>query len=254
MHFLEFCLDVVPYLALGIALVLLLRRGLHRNYPFFTSYVIFQLVSFIVVSIVYVHTLSEPQHLSRLYKWVVTSQLLIQAFFEVGVLYELSDRVLLSSMKRLQGLRTLLRWSTATLVLTGSVASAFVARGNLTRVLETFQTLNFGVNLIKIGFLITLILLTRVLHVSWRGLPAGLALGFGISASAEVAASALMSDFTELQNGSVDRVRTAAFLVCVLVWLVYILLPQKKKDSSETGLQMSDLENHMQELQRMVRR
>jgi len=102
--------------------------------------------------------------------------------------------------------------------------------------------------------LITLILLTRVLHVPWRGLPAGIALGFGISATAEIVASALISQPGRHGYVTIDSIRMVAFHVCVLVWLLYILLSAKKKKASETNLQLSDLESHMQELQRMVRR
>src|SRR5947208_8865553 len=149
MHFLEYCLDVSPHLALSVVLVFLLRLRLRRVFPFFFSYIAFQLASFVLALAAYLYLLSDPHSRSHLYQLVVTSELLIQSFFEIGVMYELSDQVLLSSLKHWQGLRSFLRWSAATFVLTGSVSSAFIARSNLTRILESFQTLNFGINLIK---------------------------------------------------------------------------------------------------------
>jgi hypothetical protein len=249
-HLLEFCLDVAPNLVLSVAVVFLLRRGLRKLFPFFFYYIVFQLVCFVLALIAYLYILSDPHRLSRLYQWVVTSELLIQSCFEVGVLYELSEHVLLSSITRWHGLRSFLRWGAAILVLTGSVTSSLVMRGNLTRVLETFQTLNFGINLIKVGFLIMLILLTRVLDISWKGLSSGIALGFGIAALTDVAASALMSDFTKLQNGTVDILRMGAFLICTLVWLGYIVHCEKPRNLQPMPL--ANVEGRLRELQRML--
>lgn len=252
MHLLEFYLDIAPHVFLVVALVFFIRRKLLRLHPFFFSSVIFQLLDFAAALLVYRYAVSDPAHRSQLYKWTVTSGLAIGSIFDFGVLYELSDALLLSRVKRWQGFRPVLRWTAGILVLAASIASALLAQANLSRVLVIFQTLNFSVNVIKAGFLLVMISLTRVLNVSWKGLSAGIALGLGISAAADIGASALMSQVSNLTSGAVDVIRMAGFQICVLVWLAYILRREKPRPPSGKELPLSDVEAHLRELERMT--
>lgn len=250
MHFLEFCLDVAPQLVLACALVLLLRCKLLRLYPFFFCLILFQLLDFAVALIIYYYAISDPAHRSQLYQWVATSGFAIGSMFEFGVLYELCDKLLLARITRWDGVRLFLRWTTAILVLVASLASALLSQANLSRVLSTFQTLNLSVNLIKIGFLLVLISLTRLLNISWNGLPAGIALGLGISAAADLGASALMSRVANLTSGTVDMIRMAGFNICVVVWIGYILRREQPCELREHDLPILDV----RELLRMTQR
>jgi len=249
----EFSVDVAPQLVLLLALVLSFRRKLIQRYPFFVSLMSFQLLYFSAALVTYLYAVADPAHRSQLYKWVATSGLAITSIFEFGVLYELSDILFLSRMKRLEGVRRFLRWAAAILMLGASFASALVSQADLSRVLSVFQTLNLSVNLIKVGFLLVLISLTRVFRISWRGLPAGIALGLGIAAAADIGASALMSRLANLTSGTVDMIRMAGFSVCVMVWIAYIVRPQKLCAPSG-NLSLSEVEAHMRELERMTQR
>jgi hypothetical protein len=254
MHFLELYLDIAPQVFLLVALVLLVLRKLLKLYPFFFSLIVFQLLDFVAAMLIYRYAVFDPPHRSQLYKWAATSGLAISSIFEFGVLYELSDTLLLSRIRRWEGVRPFLRWTVAMLVLVASLASALLAQANLSRVLATFQTLNFSVNLIKFGFLLVMISLTRVLNISWKGLSAGIALGLGISAAADIGASALMSQLTNLTSGTVDMIRMAGFQICVLVWVTYILRRESPSDPAGNKPPLSDVEAHVRELQRMSER
>ena len=247
-------LNIAPQVLLAVAVVIFVRRRLRHIFPFFFAFMLFQLAYFVAAGLAYTYALSDPVRLSFVYQWVFVSGIGITAILQFGVLYELCDHLFLSGLPFWNNLHTLFSWIAAFLVLAASVISALLARVEHARLIAVFQTLDFSANLIKIGLLLALLLFTRVLGISWRSLPTGIALGFGISATAEIVASALISQPGRHGYVTIDTIRMVAFHVCVLVWLLYILLPQKKKDSDKTGLQMSDIENHMQELQRMVRR
>lgn len=253
MRFFEIFLDVAPHVVLVFALVLFFRRKLLKRYPFFFALISFQLLYFAAALVIYLYAVSDPAHRSQLYKWIATSGLAIGSIFEFGVLFELGDKLLLYRVKLWQGLRPFLRWATAILVLVASLASALLSQANLSRVLSTFQTLNLSVNLIKVGFLLIMILLTRVLNVSWKWLPAGIALGLGISAAADLGASALMSRFANLTSGTVDMIRMAGFNLCVIIWIAYILRREKPWVPPH-DLPLSDVEAQVKELQRMTQR
>jgi hypothetical protein len=254
MHFLTLYLDFAPQVLMAVALGAFLWRGRRQEYPFFFGYMLFYVVYALATIAAYFYALSDPEHLSQNYQWVVTSGVAIGALFEFGVLYELSDHLILSHMKTSSGLRRFLRWTAAVLVLAGSLTSALLARNDLNAVTTAFQTLDSAVNLAKLGFLLALILLTRVLDISWRQVSAGITVGFGLAAAGELAGTALMSLTTHVSYPTVDLVRMAAFHGCVVVWIVYIVRGEEARVSETTAVQVSDLEGHLEELQRMVQR
>jgi hypothetical protein len=96
-------------------------------------------------------------------------------------------------------------------------------------------------------------LFARVLHVSWRSLPSGIALGFAISASNELAADVSLSAFGRGYYVNVDLARMVAFHMCVLVWFFYISGPERIAFTGKR-LTRTDLELWNEELQRMVGR
>lgn len=251
MFFLRLYLYVAPQLLLALALLLLVRRRLGKLYPFFLAYQISQLVYFGTSLAVYFWALSDPVRLTRKYQWVVTYGGALGALFEFGVLYELTDHILFSRLKHSDSFRSLLRWTVATLVLAGSVSSALLTRADLNQAMRAFQGLNLSVNLIKVGVLAALVLLTRFLNVSWKGLSAGISLGFGISAVAEFGATAL---FSTTGNVAVDIVRMAAFHICVVIWIIYIARRENFRARTPNPVPLEQLERHFEELQKVVRR
>ncbi|MBV9615748.1 MAG: hypothetical protein JO031_09850 [Ktedonobacteraceae bacterium] len=172
---------------------------------------------------------------------------------QLGVLYELANELMLSRSSSANLLRSLLRWTGATLLLVAAIVSASFSQPAIMRVMKVFQTLDFSSNLIIIGLLLSLLLFSRMLHISWRSLPSGIALGFGVLASAEMAASSLLSLLGRPGYVKVDLVRMAAFHMCVLVWLFYIFFPPKAPIMRGTGLKKLELETWGQKLGRMVR-
>lgn len=251
MIFVRYYLYLAPQLLMGVGLVLFLRRRLGRVYPFFLAYQLSQLIYFGVSLAIYVWALSDPVHLTGKYQWAVTYGVALSAVFEFGVLYELTDHILLARLTHSDGFRQLLRWTVAALVLTGSLLSALLTRADLTRVMSAFQTLNLSVNLVKVGFLAALVVLTRLLSISWKGLSAGISLGFGISAAAELGATAL---FTTSGSVTPDIIRMAAFHLCVVIWIIYILRVNNSRRVTQNHVPFEQIEGHVEELQKVLRR
>ena len=119
---------------------------------------------------------------------------------------------------------------------------------------RNFSNADFSINLIKAAFLLVMISLTRVLSISWKGLSAGIALGLGISAAADVGASWLMSQASNISSGTVDMIRMGGFQICVVVWLAYIVRRGETCELSGNDLPPFDVEASVQELQRITQR
>src|SRR5260370_38480216 len=127
-------------------------------------------------------------------------------------------------------------WSAAALILLAAIASAILPVGSGSRVANVFQVLDFSSSLFLAGLLVTLFLFGKVLHISWRSWPTGVALGFGISACIDLATAALRAEFGSSDFIASDVTQMAAFHVCVFVCLLYLFLPHPPPQFFGRGL------------------
>jgi len=143
-------------------------------------------------------------------------------------------------------------WALAGLVLLAAVASGSLRDITLQKMGNGFGILNFSSGLVEVGILVALFLFSRALRISWRNRATGVALGFGISACINLATAALRSGLGKSAFVAVDITQMAAFHVCVVVWLIYLLLPDRSRAFVGRGLGKSDIQFWDQELQRMT--
>jgi hypothetical protein len=88
----SYYLWIAPHILLGIVLIWVLRQGLQRQLPIFAGYVVFELLQFIVLFTISVHSPFSP----ATYKWSLIVGEGISSILELGVIYELSNKLLLS--------------------------------------------------------------------------------------------------------------------------------------------------------------
>ena len=251
MQLVSWYLFIAAHATLLVCLVGLLRLRGRPRYRAFITYVVVQLVQFATTYVLYrLFLRSLVSYVT--YHWESVAGDTVSAILTLIVLYELADQLVLSRSILVRPLRSVLRWSGAVLILIAAAVSGAIAHPGITRVTNVFATLKFSSNLIVLGLLLVLLVFSRALQVPWRSLPAGIALGFGINASAEMAASFLMSAFGSPSYLTMDLVRMAALLGCVSVWTIYVFLPERA--TPRAGLQRKELEFWDQEMQRMVHR
>jgi hypothetical protein len=113
---------------------------------------------------------------------------------------------------------------------------------------------NFSSNLIEAGMVLALFIFARALRIPWHSWVAGVALGFGVSASINLASAALRAEWGVRAFIAVDLTQMASFHVCVVIWLVYLFLADRTPPFPDGELKISDLELWDQELQRMIHR
>jgi len=251
MLFLSWYLWVVPHILVGVCLIGLLRRRGAQAPSMFVGYLIVQVVSFFCLL---------PPLILRFpsatlwYERINIADLAASELFTLGAIYQLTNELALSRLPLRDAVRSLMRWTLAALLPVAAVMLALFQNSSLRSTWKVFQMMDFSGNLIKLGLLLALLLFTRALHISWRSLPAGIVLGFGIDGSVELSAATLFSVLRQSKNlVLLDAVRMSAFHVCVLIWLVYIFLPSKPPSFSGHKPVRTDLESWDQELQKMVR-
>ena len=259
MVFLRYYLWIGPHLLLGLFLWIFLRRGMQKNFPWFFAYVGYELVEFVVTFAISFPGGRNPAQSLNLYRWFVVWGLGISSVLGIGVIYELVNRIILSCSPAADTLRSALRWSGAGLVLLIAIASSQMGGSQIsglgiTRVMGVFQVLDFASSALEVGLLAFLFLFSRILRISWAGLPVGIAVGLGIVGSVELSAAGLLSVFGPHRYALLDVVRLSGFHACVLVWLGYAVLPKREAKFSGALRQPSELELWDLELQRMVQR
>ena len=232
-----------PNALCAVALVIAFRRKCLTTLPWFSihlGYIVLQTVAEVAIQA------------EIAYEWFALIATLTGSTLILAMIYELANKLILSHSPLARVFQPLSRWSPALLLLLATVAAALFHPSFRSQIARAGLTLNLSANLVTIGFLLTLLLVTRIAGVSWRSLPAGIALGLGISATGDLAGSALYGQRQTVMVG--NAIRFCSWHMCVLVWLFYLLVPEKSVDVGESAMQMSKLERHPQELQRFFQR
>ena len=239
---------IAPHILLGIFLICLFARGLQWRLPIFLSYVVFELLQFIVLFAIFRHSPFRAD----IYKWTLVVGESISSILELGVIYELANELLLSRSTTRVVFRRALQAILALLVLSAAIGSGAFSGISVQRVVNIYEMLNFSSNLIEAGMVLSLFIFARVLRVSWHSWVAGIALGFGISASIDLISAALRAQWGERAFTAVDLSQMASFHICVVIWLVYLFVADRTPPFPDGKLKISDLEPWDHELQRMV--
>jgi hypothetical protein len=250
MLFASYYLWIAPHILLGIFLICLLGRRLQRQLPIFVGYVVFELVQFTVLFTISLHS---PFPIA-IYKWTLVVGEGIGSILELGVIYELANELLLSRSTVGSMLRPALQIVLALLLLGAAIGSGAFSGISVQRVNNIFEMINFSSNLIEAGMVLALFIFARALRVSWHSWVAGVALGFGVSASIDLVSAALRAQWGERAFSAVDLTQMASFHVCVVIWLISLFLADHTPPFPDGKLKISDLELWDQELQRMVQR
>jgi hypothetical protein len=250
MSFASYYLWIAPHLLLALFLVLLMRRGLQGQLPIFTAYVVFELAQFLTLFIIFLH---NPIPVA-IYRWVLVFGRGINAILGLGVIYELANKLLLSRSSLASILRPILRATLAALVLVAAIVSGSLSGLSVQRAINIFEVLDFSWSLIFAGMLLMLFVFARALRISWGNWVAGVAIGFGISASIALASAAFRAALGKSAFIAVDITQMAAFHVCVVIWLISLFWSGRRSSFPDAKLKPSDLDLWDEELQRMVQR
>lgn len=92
------------------------------------------------------------------------------------------------------------------------------------------------------------------MEISWRKPVFGIALGLGIYLSAELAVAAVRSEAGDVWPMGLDLLTMGAYFCCVLVWLFYLLAPERSPAHAVENLPESDLRVWNQELEQLLQR
>ncbi|HEX8817160.1 MAG TPA: hypothetical protein VF753_16805 [Terriglobales bacterium] len=224
---------------LGILLlVLMVRRELHRQYPFFFVYNIYAVVS--AATLFYVYYAAKHWQLAyftwETYGYGYFVDQAVYTGLRFGVVYEVFQR-LFASYPALQRLGQPVFRSAMLVLLAVALGFAALTRGHDAYFSNyALHVLEQTASILQLGLLMVLFLFSAFAGLSWRNFVFGIGLGLGIYASIKLAMAALQAA-TVLQSGSkyANAAVMAGFHLAVLIWLFYLLIPDRTSTEAPNG-------------------
>lgn len=206
-------------LLMAITAAVLLRRKLNRSFPMFFTYAVFQ-----VVSNVALFAASRTSYQNYFYAyWVATCLGIVLGFLVIHEVFEYAIRPY-------AGLRDLARmmfhWVAIVLLLVSGLVGFTSPGSSSDHLILTLVNLERGIRLMQVGMLLFIAVFSARLGLTWRDLPCGIALGFGLFACVDLTLFTLRAQLGPSWNAAVNRISTVAYLISALTWMSYSLLPQ----------------------------
>jgi hypothetical protein len=232
-----------PVLQAAVAAIMIWRK-LHRTFPIFFTYVVFQIVAFAV---------TFPFREERFYAimfyayWATTAVSVVLGF---KVIHE----VFLDVFRPYHTLRdlgsVLFKWAGLVMLMVAGVVAASSPSGGDYPVVTGILTLQRSVRVVQCGLVLFLLVFSRYLGTSWRQKSFGIALGFGAFASVELSLVAINNT---LNNQTLSSfVNMAAYNLTILIWLGYVLVESPAREQASAMLRPQRWEQSLNDIQHPV--
>jgi|SRR5664279_4289940 hypothetical protein len=213
-----------PVLMTAIAAAMY-RRHLHRDFPFFFNYVVFQVLSFVVEfplrnwpNIFYVSWTTTA--LSMVVTFAVLLEIFRDAFRPYEALRELSI--------------ILFRWcALVVLLVAGMWAITSWRTSQLDNLLNGILMVERSIRMMQCGLVFFMLLFSEYLGISRRNVVFGISIGFGFYAAVNMLVITALAHQTVLGRTILSRINSTAYIVSALIWLAYTALPAKERSTAK---------------------
>lgn len=229
-----------PVLQSVIAIVMF-RRGQHRAFKYFFSYVVAQIAIFAVVYSSFKFDYSGTFYVS----WIGTA---IGVALGFAVIHEAFLDVF-RPFHTLRDLGTVLfKWAGLVMLLVAGVVSVSTNSSNTAPWVQAIMTAQRCVRIIQVGMVLFLLFFARYLGVSRRQHSFGIALGFGSFAMVELLLIASWVGY-HLGEVSMSLINMAAYNGSLFIWLAYTFAKSPARDAASTLLRPQRWEQSLSDIQ-----
>ena len=159
----------------------------------------------------------------------------------IAVIYEIYSHVFREheALKRLGNV--LFQWSAAMLLLAAVMMGAVTHGSDVSRTIAGIMMAEQCFSFLRAGLLLLLFVFARAFGLTWRHYVFGIALGFAVYVSVDLAVAAIRGNLGTVANATYTIVKTAAYNCSVVIWTVYFL-QRKPSTILVKGIPTSDLE------------
>jgi hypothetical protein len=245
--FLWHYLWIAPHALQLIIAVIMLRRGLWREFPVFFAYTLFQIVEEGTLFVLdHKATVSGVEYWRD--QWLF---LAVEVPLRFATIFEIFSSVFRDypGLKRLTSL--VFRMATVVLLFAAIVVIAHAPDEGGPPILSRVHLLDLAVSMMQSGLLLLLIGFASCFGLSWRSPAYGFAFGLGVFATVMLATKAVRLWTGSLAGNVFDLVTMATYHGCAVIWLVYSLAPQAARRKVKE-LPENTLEQWNAELQRLL--
>ena len=218
-----------PALQIWVAVVLR-RRRLDKEFPFFFKYLIFQVAT--NLALLALHSHYKP------YFYAYWSFQALNTILEFAIIYEIFGHLFRPYPYLRDFARVLLRWA-GSLLLVIAMLFALTSAAHEAPVIMAVMKVQQSVNLVQCGLLFFLLWFCPYLGITRRHYLFGVALGFGVIASAELASFATRMFTGAVANEVFNLLLMSASNWAVAIWLVYFVsrapVSQPQVEAAPTG-------------------
>src|SRR5580692_8463827 len=213
-----------PVLELSLAGVMYWRR-LHRTFPVFFAYIVFQVLNFLVLFPIYRFDSGMPYYYAY---W-------ISAAISLAIGFKVIHEIFLDLLRpypNLKDLGTLLfKWAALVMLLVAMVVAVASQQGDDEPLVQAVIIMQRSVRFIQCGLILFLLFFSRHMGISRRQLSFGIALGFGSFACVELVGMALLSGRL-IHHPTVNMITTPAYTLVILIWIGYASLKATSRETS----------------------
>jgi len=197
------------------------RRKLHREFPYFFNYVVFQVISFAV---------EFPLSLRNgpSYYWASWSTTALSVVLSFAVLLEIF-RDAFRPYEALRDLSSILfRWcALVVLLVAGMWAVTTWNPTNSDNVTSAMLVITRCVRMMQCGLVFFMLLFSEYLGISRRNVVFGISIGFGFFAAVNMLVMTALNHHTIISHLALRTINSFAYIIAMLIWLTYTALPMK---------------------------
>lgn len=239
---------ITPKVFLGVLGIILYKRRLYRQFPIFFAFVLYEIAGFILLFSLY----SVWGLASAAYAYAFSAQLLLSVTLRFGVIDEVSRDLFRDSEFLRTTARRSLQVVTIVLVAIAILLAVYAPGDSSVKWHAGVSVVNRGAAMVQCGLLLSLLLFSRFVGVSWRHHAFGIALGLALLTSVDLAASALRVEFSsDFSRAILNLAVTGASLVCVSIWIRFLVAPEPEP-ASVTAVSRDEAETWNRELRQWL--
>ena len=248
--FLWHYLWVAPSVLLLVLALFMWRRGLHREFPAFFCYALFEAAGGGIIYAVDISpNVSGPGYWRSYFFFSI-----VEVFIKFLVIGEVFTHLLRHYPPLARLAKVLISALGVVLVFTATILAAY-ANPTAFWLISATRILGRSVSVVQCGLILFLFLFAAHFHLRWRSPVFGITLGFGIVASVYLAYWALLAGWLFGQKSYLlDFLNMATYHICVLIWFYYLIVPQKSAAVSAVVLPEHNLDIWNRELERLLQR
>ncbi len=225
------------------------RRGLHRLFPVFLTYTLFEAVEEFTLYGLDVLPWVRAETFWKAF-WV---GLIVEGLLKFALTGELFLHLLRPWPAVAKLGNRLITCAGAVLVLVAGLTAGFTVPANPYWLISGAHALQQSMYVVESGLILFIFLFAAYFKLAWNKNTFGIALGLGILSCEHLAtwatiASGILADKSYL----LDFANMATYHVCVLIWFYYLVVPPKAAIKSAVPLPENNLDVWNRELERLL--